>query len=115
MSAALAPTTCCLDAENASRTNVVIATRSPGVAIVRVALTRIGAGAAAAAFATTSCQNRSNDDTDGSRNRHASSAPLTITRPAPTGADHTIGCGDAPRVTATAVPPVGSVDGQLSS
>ena len=60
-------------------------------------LIAIGASAASAASATSVCQNRSNAETERSRKRHASSAPLTIKRPAPTCDAHTIGRAPAPR------------------
>src|SRR4029079_5445521 len=85
-----------------SRMVAYTSTVSPGLAIARGVSTSSGGGADAAASAITVRQKRSNVDDAGSRNRHASDAPLTMSRPAPTGVSQTIGLV-SPAMTVAAV------------
>src|SRR5258706_8932510 len=103
-----------------SRSEIVTSAHSPGASIAFGTAIATGGGAEFAVSAMTVCQKRSNADTDRSRNRQASSAPLTTSRPAPTDERHTTGRLVAVSVDVGSVPAIGSApagreDGQAIS
>ena len=78
-------------ASDASRIVTATSVSSPGARAACASAMSMDGGALAAASAMSDCHTRSKPETVGSRKRHASSAPLTISWPAPTEERQTIG------------------------
>src|SRR5262245_18061398 len=94
--------------------------RPPGREAGPATRTSIGDGDSLAASAIVVCQNRSNDEKAGSRYRHESSAPLTLSRPDPTGKRQRAArplseSTRAPEVSATIEAPMGRRRGNANS
>src|SRR5262245_24087083 len=109
-----------VDDNETSRIETRTFVRSPGRATGFATTTSTGDGDSLAASAIVVRQNRSNDDTAGSRYCHESSAPLMMSRPDPTerlqiAARPFSESTRAPAVSATADAPAGSRRGNASS